>query len=240
MAAPSDAGRNSTSISTAANPWATVNLPASIAAGDLLLAFGRTGGAQTFTLPAGWNWGIENNVADATDDATSLIWKVAAGNEGASFSWGLSGNAKGASITYRITGHNGWLNGIPTPFTYTTAANAADPPDSGTLPSDDYLLIVFAAIGGETQTFTAAPTNYVNLTTQNSGTGGLPATNCRVASASRGLTGITSENPGAFTHGGADGGGIAITLAIRQLVTRSNDLKQMRLRGQAVSRGSTW
>jgi hypothetical protein len=52
VASPVDAGRNTTNITTADDPW-TVNLPASIGSGDLLIVAGRTGGNQTFNLP-GW------------------------------------------------------------------------------------------------------------------------------------------------------------------------------------------
>jgi len=239
MASPTVATTNSTSISVAADPWGTVNLPASIAAGDLLVVFGRTGGAQTFNLPTGWNWAIQNDVSDANDDATSVIYKVANGGEGASFSWDMSGSAKGASIAYRIAGHNGGFQVIPTPTTFTTAANSADPPTTGTIPSDDYLIIVFAGCDGESVTFTA-PTNYGSIINQNSGTGGAVATNCRIASAVRSPTGITSEDPGTFTHGATAIGGTAITLAIRQLVTVSAQFKRHRQGFQAVNRGANW
>jgi hypothetical protein len=237
MAAPTEAGVATTSISSAVDPW-TVNLPASIAVGDILLAYGRTAGAQTFNLPTGWSWLLQNDVSDATDDATSIMWKVAAG-EGTTFSWDLSGTAKGAVITYRVTGAEGGIEAFPASVTYTTTANTANPPASGTLPSDDYLVFCPIGQGGEGAVFTA-PTNYVSAQSANSGTAGAVTTNCAVACASRQLTGITSEDPGTWTHSAASGGGLASTIVIRQLTPRPADLKRHRRRLQAVNRGSSW
>ena len=103
MASPVDAGRNTTNITTADDPW-TVNLPASIGSGDLLIVAGRTGGNQTFNLPDGWSWLVQNESSDATDDNTSAIYKWAVGNEGTTLSWDLSAGAKGAALAWRITG----------------------------------------------------------------------------------------------------------------------------------------
>mgnify|MGYP001565130996 CR=1 FL=1 len=101
MAQPYDAARATTNVTAAADPW-TVNLPAGIVAGDALLVFMRTGGAQTFNLPAGWSWLVQNDTGDASDDVTSIIYRKADGAEGATLSVDLSAAAKGAAIAYRI------------------------------------------------------------------------------------------------------------------------------------------
>lgn len=240
MAAPTVAGRNTTSITTATDPW-TVNLPASIAAGDLLIAFARMPGTtSTFLNVAGWNnTAVFNTDIDATDDLDAIMWKIASGTEGATFSWDLFGASKGAVVTYRITGHNGGIDFQPAGATYTTTINTANSPATGTMPSDDYMILALTACGGEAATFTA-PTNYVNVQNANSGTAGATTTNCRLGGAERGMTAITSEDPGVFTHAAAVGGGTAYTLAIRQLVTREADLKQHRMTNQAVNRGTSW
>jgi len=212
-------------------------MPASIAAKDLLIAFGRTGGAQTFNLPTDWNWAIQNNVADATDDASSVIWRIAAGGD--TLSWDLSGSAKGAVITYRITGHNFGLAAVPTPTTFTTTLNTCDPPATGALTLDDYLVIEFGGMDGETQTFSAS-TNYVGILNANSGTGGLPATNCRIGAATRQLLGITSEDPGIMNAAAAQTGGLAITIAIREAVPPVDALVRVYPRPQAVMRAANW
>jgi hypothetical protein len=216
VAAPADATRNTTNISTSADPW-TVNLPASISAGDLLIVHGRTGGSPTFNLPSGWSWLVQNHVADASDDVTSIIWRIADGAEGATLSWDLSATAKGSTLAYRITGHDFGI--LDVQVAIGTGANA-NPPVTTTLPSDDYLILVFAGLDGETQTYTV-PTNYVNLQTANSGTAGIATTNNVTASASRALTGITSEDPGAFTNGAPSTGWTTFTLAVRQTVPRT-------------------
>lgn len=216
MASPVDAGRATTNISTAADPWATVNLPASIAAGNLLIAYGRTGGIETFNLPTGWSWLVQNDTSDATNDNVSLIYKWADGAEGASFSWDLSAAAKGGAITWRITGAEHPSNQLPEVLgaNFTTTLNTADPPSMSPIGgSKDYLIIVVSGNDGEVGAYTAAPTNYVNLSTASSGTAGTPSTNNFNGGATRAITTAT-ENPGVFTHAAATAGGRAFTIAV--------------------------
>jgi hypothetical protein len=192
-------------------------MPGSIAAGDLLIAFGCTGGAQTFNLPSGWSWLVQNDVSDATDNAISIIYREAAGSD--TLSWDMSGSVKGATIVWRITGAA--APGTQAPeiddvagATYTTTANTANPPlNTPTGGSKDYLFIAMGAQGGEVGAFTAGPTNYINFQAANSGTGGTPGTNCQMGGATRQLT-AASEDAGVFTHAAADLGGKAFSVAV--------------------------
>lgn len=240
MAAPTDAGRATTNVTSSSLTW-NVNYPASIGVSDYLVIFARIAGTQSLSMPAGWTAHVIGDTSDATDDVTYVWGKVAVGTETGTLAVSAPVGGKGAVIMWRITGHNGgiWLP-VPTPATYTTSANTANPPASGTMTSDDYLVLALAGHDGETSTFTAAPTNYVNLASANSGTGGAVATNCIIAGASRQLTAITSEDPGTFTHGAASNGGTALTIAIRQLVPRSADFKEHRITKQAVNRAASW
>lgn len=208
MAAPTDAGRTGTNITTAADPW-TVTMPASIAAGDLLVAAGRTGGAQTFNLPSGWNWLLQNDTSDASDDAVSVIWRSAAGSD--TLSWDLSAAAKGATIVWRITGHGASNPEVSTIFG--TGANcdpASITPSGGVL---DYLVLSFASLDGETQTFTVN-SPFTNLQQANSGTGGAAATNVRIAGSSFQGTAVSTVDPAAFTNAAPSNGWHAATIAI--------------------------
>jgi hypothetical protein len=217
MASPVDAARLSSSITTAADPL-SVNLPSGLGtAGELLVVYGRTAGAQTFNLPSGWTWLLENNIADATDDATSIIYRWTDGTETSPFSWDVSAAAKGATLSWRITGAENPATQVPqvgTINTGTTGANVANPgavtPTGG---SKDYLFLAAMGLDGEGNGPTGFPTNYINATGANSGTGGAVATNCSVGGASRQLTAST-EDPGAFTHLTATTGWMALTVAI--------------------------
>lgn len=214
MASPVDAGRTSTSISSAADPW-TVDLPSGVQSLDLLIIYLRTGGATSCNGATGWTFLVDDNTSDATDDQTSILYKFANGTEGTTVSVDFTGTTKGASIAWRITGAENPAVQVPeisTVATSTTTANTCDPgtvtPTGG---SKDYLFLITGGLDGETQTFTHG--TYTNVTNQNSGTGGAVATNCRIAGGSRQAT-VSSENPSAWTHAAASNGTTAYTIAI--------------------------
>jgi hypothetical protein len=69
--------------------------------------------------------------------------------------------------------------------------------------------------GGEVGAYTAAPTNYGNLVTANSGTVGATSANVFVGGASRQISASSSDDAGVFTHGAHVGGWAAFALAIR-------------------------
>ena len=214
MASPTDAGRITSNFTSNLDPW-TVDLPASIAAGNLLIAVGRaSNNARTFNLPSGWSWIVQNNTADATAHTTSVICRYADGSEGATLSWDLSGTAKGASLCWRITGGENPGTQLPEAQIATgTGANPDPPSIAPTGGSKDYLFLVFGGMDGEAQTYTL-PASYSNSTgTAHSSTGGTDDTNCRIAGGGRALT-ASSTDPGAFTAAAAFSGWTAITIAV--------------------------
>lgn len=213
MASPVDAGRIATNITTATDPW-TVNLPASIAAGDLLVLFTRAAGAQSPTTPSGWTL-FRQSVDDANDDITQVYWRVADGSEGSTMSFDWSAAAKGCAICWRITGAD--TTKSPRPIegqaaNVGTTANANPNAASGLDGSRDYLFLVILAMDSETATFTA-PSGYSNTVTANSGTAGAVATNCMAAGASRQAT-VSSEDPAAWTSSAPGAGWTSFTIAI--------------------------
>ena len=216
---PVDAGRVATSITTAADPW-TINLPASIVAGDLLILAVRGQNTAGETPPAGWTtlawYDIPGGDADASGDTAAVFYRWADGTEGTTLNWDQLTTAKGIALCWRVTGAANPATRAPelARANYTTAANSADPPTlTPTGGSKDYLILTVGHQQGEVGAFTAAPSGYTNLLTANSGTGGLPSTNTIGAGASKQVTG-SSEDPGVWTHGAADTGGMAITIAI--------------------------
>src|SRR5678816_899360 len=215
MAAPVDAGRATTNVATAASPW-TVNLPGSIASGDLLVMFLQVANGRSVTA-TGWTQLVED-ASDGSADNHIVLYRVADGSEGATVSVALTGGTgKGAVIVWRVTGAK-TSGTILTSATVVNQGANIDPAsastDGGT--SADVLSIVMGGVDGETQTFSAAPSGYANLQTANSGTGSTPATNCVIGAATKGLTAVTSENPGAFTNSAPTtaNGGTAFTVLV--------------------------
>lgn len=225
MTAPSIAGTGATTaINVAANPW-TVNLPASIQSGEILLAFLRTTAGETVTLPTDWSWGIQNDTSDNSNDATSLIYKVATGSEGSTLSVDISAAGKGSAIVHRISG------GTTTDISISSVGVGTDQTTefNGNSWSGTHDVIVFAcsAMDGETQTVSSYPTNYTEGQLQsNSGTASQASTNCRISTCARRLTNASNETPGTQTWSAVPANGwstvsVAIFEALAQNLTTS-------------------
>lgn len=217
MASPVDAGRATTSISTAADPW-TVNLPGTIASGDLLVIFVRIPGVGN-SVGTGWIQLMGAESPDASDDNNELFLKIADGTESATMSWDMSGSVKGAAIVWRITGQStGNFQTDPDTIeraSATTSAAANIDPASFTPSfnggSKDYLWL--SCIGMDSETGTASNGTLSNVVTANSGTGGAVATNCIIWGGSKQTT-ASSENTAAWTSSAPNSGVSAYTVAI--------------------------
>jgi len=191
-----------------ANP--SVLLPATVNVGDLLIGLIRKDNEATMTWPAGWTK-IVGDASDTADDQTSCAWKIADGTEGGTsitITTGVSG--KYAALSYAIGG----ADSIEVSSLAIGSSTTPDPPAiTPAAGSQDYLILWMGGWQGEqTSPPAAAPTNYTNLIGSNSGTAGATATNCRVASARRAVTG-TTENPGTLTISVSDAW-TAFTIAV--------------------------
>ena len=214
MASPVDSARVGTNV-TSASTTHNVNV-GSPAAGTLLIVWARFAAAPgTITFTGYTQLALDSS--DASDDTSVVFYRLADGTEGATDTCSPTNSVKAGYICWEITGAIDPATQAPEISTVavgTTTANTCDPgtvtPTGG---SKDYLFLALGAEDGEVGAFTGAPTNYSNLATANSGTGGLPATNCLMGGASRQLT-ASSENPGAFTHAAAVTGWTAFTVAI--------------------------
>ena len=193
MAFPVDqdrVGTNSTVSGTSHN----LNLPASIAAGDMLVAIVRCPASTTIAWPAGWTE-QEQSTADASDDETSIAWRVADGTEGATITITLGTSRILVGLCYRITGAAG--------IAFSAAAvGSASQPNS---PSLSGILtaardVLWLSIGGcdDAETLSTVPTSYTNGAVQASTATGTAG--CTVYGASRQLNAV-SEDPGAFALG---------------------------------------
>ena len=214
MASPVDAGRATTSVSTGADPW-TVNLPGSIASGDLIVIWLCNQGAANFNLPSGYSWLLQNRAQPTSGDVLSIIYKRSAGGEAGTLSVDLTAAVKGAAIAWRITGAADPATQAPELSSAhdTTGSNSANPPSiSPTGGSKDYLFLVLGEMDGENATGFSHSV-YVNDQTPNSGTAGAAGTNLWIGGASRQATTAT-EDPATWTHGLANSGVTAYTVAI--------------------------
>lgn len=192
MAFPVDAAQATTNGSTATTNKACT-LPTGIAAGNRLILVLRSAGADTHSLPTGWNWLAQNSTADASDDTTSTLYRVADGGEGTTVTVNGTASLKFAAACWRITGA-----GTPqTSVGATGTSGSPDPPSfSPTGGAQDYLWLWVGGWEGEQTSPPASnPTNYLNPVGANSGVGGAIPTNCRVAGASRQLNAATEDPP---------------------------------------------
>jgi hypothetical protein len=232
MAAPVDAARTTTSVSTAATSTnINTGTPAN---GDLALVLGRfagNAGTATFTgynaIDSGNVWPLD---PDASDDWTWIWWRVCDGTEGATDAMSWTNSVKGAFIYYRITGHGVPAGSSTSQFVTAgtgtpvgTGANPDPPALTPALGAADWLWIAFCGLDSETATPSAAPSGYSNLVTANSGTGGAVATNCIIGSATKQATAATTENPGVFTAAAPNSGWTAVTIGVAAAVPVSRD-----------------
>ena len=205
MAFPAVQTTNTTGGNSAATNKAC-NLPASIAAGDLLLLIirsaGTGGNVDTHTTPQGWSDLVKNNLDDGSDDTTSIFYKQAAGDEGASVTVNGTASLKFASLSWRISGHENPALQAPEISTAATGTSTTPQPNAIS-PAGGAKDFLFLWIGGwegeQTSPPASNPTDYTsNIIGANSGVGGATATNCRCASASR-QANVTTETPGSWT-----------------------------------------
>ena len=199
MAASVDAGRIATN-GTTATTTPTINLPGSIAAGDLLFACVRNAAGGTVAWPAGWTERYEDT-SDASNDTTGIGHRTADGSEGATIGLTFGTSGKFAAIVWRLTGVNtGGTWALADGGAGIGASTTPDPP--GVSPPwgalDSLFLWVGAWEGEQTSPPTGQPTNYSNPIGADSGTAGTVDTNCRVAGASRQVATAT-EDPGSWT-----------------------------------------
>jgi len=169
-AAPSVAATN-TSATTTANTSHTLNLPSSIASGDLLIGMlsGYIGSGSTavdISWPSGWTEFFEQDASTGTLHlAVAGAYRQADGTEGTSITVTTNLSVLAAHNAYRITGAADPATQPPeaASIPYTTGANSIDPPSlSPTGGAKDYLWLAVAAWRRTGLTATADPTNYTN------------------------------------------------------------------------------
>lgn len=195
MAFPVVLGTNtSTSASSTSH---TVNLPASVTSGDLLLLFFLIDSGATVSTPSGWTL-----VKDLPGSARRLVCfkKTATGSEGSTVTVTTGSAFVASHCTYRIGTNN--YN-----VTVSTGATGSDTgPDPDNLNNGTSAKYLWLAAAGSTGTLTSYPTNY-----STNGVSTITGT-MRVAVGTRSLE-ASAENPGTFVFG-TSAAWVAYTLAV--------------------------
>jgi len=171
----------------------TVNLPANIRMGDLLIVFFSCDGNPTVTWPTADGWASIFHQTNGPANTLDIGYKIADGTEGATITVDTGAAEQSAHISYRITGHDS--KQAPQVSTGATGNSASPDPDSLTPTggAKDYLWI--AVEGNDNgDAASAYPTNYTNGQTKTAGT----SSGANIAVARRELN-ASSEDPAAFT-----------------------------------------
>lgn len=169
----------------------TVDLPASIVSGNLLLLGYGSNNSLAANVPSGWTQ-LERQT---TAGALFIAYRVADGTEGSTLSLDRTGTSGiCGTVVWQIENYQG----TPEKGTAVTGTSAnPDPPSlAPSWGSASTLWLVFCALSGSgSPTVSSYPTNYI---------GGQVSTNGKIASAHRQLT-ASSDDPGTFTYSSSNG-----------------------------------
>jgi len=193
-----------------------ISLPASIAAGELLMVLLTCDGAPTLTWPASWPTGgssgkqlyLASNGAVVTQEVRC---RVATATEAATFNINSSSNEQLSFTSIRVSG---W-HGTTMPEAGTPTTNSDDQPDPPTLTPSwgtaDNLWLVIGGHDDGTKTVSSYPLNF-NLSQRNDRGIGAGAGTGQGFAGRQAATG--SQSPAVFVLSAADHW-IANTIAVR-------------------------
>ena len=166
---------------------ATVQLPASIASGDLLFIFMGSDSNTSTLAAAGWT----NLYNAGVNSHGHALYKIATGAEGATVAVTWSGNSAAVFYSMKVTT---W-HGTTPPEKGTLATGNSVSPDCPSLTpswgSANTLWIAHAGTKGSTQDFTVWPTSYTYTQYEIGSNGGLAVATRQVAA--------SSQDPSAYT-----------------------------------------
>jgi hypothetical protein len=197
---------------------ANVAMPATVAAGDLLLVLAaRNGGA------VGTGSGFTSLGSGANTINLHVFYKVAVGNEGGTT---VSFANCGVAQVYRFLAAN--YSGIPTISTAATGTSTAADPTAVTPPAGRFLSLAVAAIVGDlTVNVTASPSGYSTIDNRQQGVGS-DAAGASIGSAYLVDSG-TTENPTAFTNGSAAWVAFVVAIGAPNAVTEDTYITDVAL-----------
>jgi hypothetical protein len=203
MTAPTVRAFSTPNNSTDAAPAFTVNAPAGVATGDLLLAFAVNDTTTTaWTASPGNGWVQLSDEVQGSTHRLAVYALIADGSD--TLSIAAANNQDYSVVMMAITVGTHAVVDVSTdiviPAAATSATGNADPPASGTVASADWLAI--AACGTDFtnagDAISAAPTNYTTGAILTKSAASTSSVGLGVGH--RALTAATSEDPGTFTN----------------------------------------
>jgi len=168
----------------------TITMPSGITAGNLLIIFFTSDGADNFSSSsAGWTQLYETTSLTLT---SSVYYKIAAGSDTLTIT--TDNTESSSAIAYRITGSDTL---VPSYNSVAASSANANPPSCNSIAGSlEYLWLVYVGYEGIIDT-SAAPTDFTGLVEYISG----GATEPSSASAQREYTTGSAYDPDAFTSG---------------------------------------
>lgn len=209
MAFPAISVVTSTAFTTSVTSM-SVNLPASISSGDLLLAFVEVRNSGTWTVPTDWVE-FKAQLGGGSVGELTAFYKIATGSEGSTASWTASTGTTAIWQVYKVTS---WHGTTPPEASSSSGDFTTNPNPPSITPSwgaDDTLWVEVAGNTATSTFVTGASTNYSGYDLDTASTGGAQ---CNIASAYRELN-ATSEDPGEMTNPGSIRWWAAMTIAVR-------------------------
>ena len=191
----------------------SITLPGTVTAGStLIVIINQTNQNADPTPPSGWSL-ITGGSEKSTADKCWIYKKdtTAAGTEGGTtLTWTFAGSCTGVLHFYELSLPVGQVE-----VTFATATD--DPPDrTPSAGSSTYIFIAVACTLANTTRCDAAPSGYSNLLyLESSNTDSASGAHEAMASAWILKSGVTHEDPGAFTWTGARTTPIAATISAR-------------------------
>lgn len=211
-AAPLTGAGNVTSGAANTGTTLTINKPANLADGDLLVAVvgARASSAVYTTPPTGWTR-VDPNVDNTAAGVIRLYYKkiTTASGEAASYTWAGGASGRHAGVMFRVTGHD---TTVPIDGTAGDVATLVSTPDRIILPAvttvtENALLVALgwsSTTGGTIGTFTRAGMTQVgtaNTTTGASESAMTALTETVPAVGSTGTRSITGSPTAAYSTG---------------------------------------
>lgn len=178
-----------------------VSMPATVNAGDCLIAGITVDGAPTITTPTGWKRYYSN--ANGTDLKGAMYAKVADGTEGGTTVNFATDSAENmAAQVFRISNWNGTLAGIQVGTSaQTSTGTTVDLPAVTFYWGSSNTLCIGMCHSSTSQTVSSSPTDYTSSLRTSSADA---TTGAQIITARRSVT-AASEDPGVFTFSGITG-----------------------------------
>jgi hypothetical protein len=206
---PSTTSPTTTAFATSVTSMA-VNLPSSIASGNLLIAVVEVRNSGTWTPPSGWTeFGAK--LGGGSVGELTAFYRIATGTEGSTATWTASTGTTAIWHVLKITSWHGTTP--PAVATASGDSSAANPPSLSPswVSSDTLWLAIAGHTAVSTSAWSAGPSGYSGFVCSGASSGGSAVS---IASCYK-QANASSENPGTFTVSGSNRYWAAMTIAIR-------------------------